>query len=88
MVESNYHLTSIIKSCILTIVINTLQEVSVSYTKQFVTGIALNDRESKIVKELANSKGLSFSAALRMIINEWAEMRKEYVRVPIVDKLK
>lgn len=35
--------------------------------------VALGDLDRKIVEALAGEKGLSFSAALRIIIREWAE---------------
>ena len=36
------------------------------------TGISLSDREKSIITALATSKGISFSAAARYIINDWA----------------
>ncbi len=35
--------------------------------------VSLNEQEYSVVNRLAKSKGLSFSAALRMIVNEWNE---------------
>ena len=50
----------------------------------YVTGISLTNRERKIVEDLEKSKGVNnFSAALRIIINEWQQMKSEYVRIPI-----
>lgn len=47
-----------------------------------------NGTTNKTIEAYAQEKGVGFSEALRLIINEWAEMRKEHVRVPIVGKVK
>lgn len=36
--------------------------------------VTLTEQEYTPVNRLAKAKGLSFSAALRMVINEWVEM--------------
>ena len=36
--------------------------------------VSMGDRERRIVDDLGQKKGLSFSAALRVIINEWLEL--------------
>lgn len=36
--------------------------------------VSLTEREYVPVNRLAKAKGLSFSAALRMVINEWEEL--------------
>ena len=54
-------------------------------TKAFVITGGIFD----IIQNLSQSKGLNNdSAALRLIINEWAEMRKEYITVPVIGKVK
>jgi hypothetical protein len=42
----------------------------------------LTQAEIDTIELLAKDKSLSASSALRLIIREWAEMRKEYVTVP------
>lgn len=36
--------------------------------------VSLREEEYSVVNRLAKSKGLSFSAALRVIVNEWNEL--------------
>ena len=38
--------------------------------------VSLYEKEESVVSALANSKGLDFSSALRMIINEWSELQR------------
>lgn len=49
---------------------------------------SISEDTAKAITEFAQANGLSESAALRMIVCQWSEMRKEYVRVPIVEKVK
>jgi len=46
--------------------------------------VALASKDILVVKVLANSKGLNFSSALRMIVREWDEKR-DHERVQITD---
>jgi len=48
----------------------------------------ISETNAETIKKLGEAKGLNDSASLRVIINEWAEMRKEYVRIPVIDKVK
>ena len=53
-------------------------------TNKFMTGISITHEEKAIVDGLKEQRGTgSFSLALGMIIREWAEMKKQYVTVPI-----
>jgi len=48
-------------------------------------GISITPKEREIVEQLEKSKGINnFSAALRIIINEWAEYQKRMAI--IIDK--
>ena len=60
-----------------------------SGTKKFMTGITITHEEKAIVDELKEKRGTgSFSLALGMIIREWAEMKKQYITVPIAGVIK
>jgi hypothetical protein len=55
--------------------------------KQIRQVFLITPREHRIITDLSFQKGLGskgMSAALRMIINEWAEMRKLYARIPVI----
>ncbi len=45
--------------------------------------VALGDRDREIVGALAREKGLSFSAALRIIVREWEQ--KDQQTLPILE---
>ena len=47
--------------------------------------VALASKDIHIVKSLADSKGLNFSSALRMIVREWNDSQTDG-RVRITDK--
>lgn len=56
--------------------------------KPIATGVSLTEHERTIVTGMANEKGLSFSAALRIIIREWEEwvrITNEGRKAPVVD---
>ena len=53
-------------------------------TKSFV----ISEKNIETVKTFGKENGLNDSAVLRLIINQWAEMRKEYITIPVIGKVK
>lgn len=51
------------------------------------TNMRLDDFEESIITEKMNATGLGKAAAIRLIIREWSEMRKQYVTIPLVGKI-
>jgi antitoxin component of RelBE/YafQ-DinJ toxin-antitoxin module len=45
--------------------------------------IRIDDQEKAIVQKKMDDTGLGLAASVRVIIREWAEMRKGYITVPI-----
>lgn len=52
------------------------------------TTIRLDETERQAVDAKMNETGLGQAAALRIIIREWSEMKKQYVTVPVVGVIK
>lgn len=53
-------------------------------TKSFV----ISEENISTIKEFGEKNELNDSAVLRLIINQWSEMRKEYITVPIKGTVK
>jgi hypothetical protein len=51
--------------------------------KTITKAFSLNEEEVRIIHAFAKEKGLSYSSAIRLIIREWAEMKKQYVTVRV-----
>jgi len=52
-------------------------------TKDKIAYIRLDKEAEEIIATKISETGLSQSAAIRMIIREWAEMKKQFVTIPI-----
>jgi len=47
------------------------------------TTIRLDENERAAVDSKMNETGLGQAAAIRLIIREWSEMKKQYITVPV-----
>jgi len=56
-------------------------------TKDKIAYIRLDEITEKAVSEKMELTGLDQSKAIRLIIREWAEMKKQYTTVPVVGKI-
>jgi len=52
-------------------------------TKDKIAYIRLDKEAEEIITAKISETGLSQSGAIRMIIREWAEMKKQFVTIPI-----
>jgi antitoxin component of RelBE/YafQ-DinJ toxin-antitoxin module len=52
-------------------------------TKDKIAYIRLDKEAEEIIATKISETGLNQSAAIRMIIREWAEMKKQFVTIPI-----
>lgn len=57
-------------------------------TKDKFTPMRLDEKEEAIVAEMMDRTGLGKAAAIRLIIREWAEMKKQYITIPKVGIIK
>lgn len=57
-------------------------------TKDKIAYIRLDDTAEAAVAEKMNLTGLDQSKAIRIIIREWAEMKKQYITIPKVGIVK
>lgn len=58
-------------------------ENKIKATKNKIVYLRHDELTEKIVAEKMKETGLDQSKAIRMIIREWAEMKKQYITVPI-----
>jgi len=56
--------------------------------KRKIAYIRLDEKSEEAIAEKIASTGVNQSEAIRLIIREWAEMRKGYVTVPVVGTVK
>jgi len=54
-----------------------------SMNKTKIMSIRVDEQEDEILAKKSNEIGLGKAATVRLIIREWAEMRKNFVTVPI-----
>lgn len=57
-------------------------------TKTKITYARFDEKEDEIVTNKSEELGISKAGAIRLIIREWAEMKKGFVTVPVVGTIK